>query len=57
MTRICDDVEVAVDEILARVGPVIAQPCLKRLKLDAPAGFQSRIAQRLLVLELRARGR
>jgi acyl-CoA hydrolase len=24
MTRICDDVEVAVDEILARVGPVIA---------------------------------
>ncbi len=36
--------------------PAAAQPYLQRMKLDAPADFQSRIARRLLVLELKERG-
>lgn len=42
----------------ARVGdiPDAARPYLARVGLDAPVGLQERIAQKLLVLELRARG-
>ena len=36
--------------------PPAALPYLQRLKLDAPADFQSRISRRLLVLELEAQG-
>ena len=47
---------VLLDAMKVRSIPAAARPYLARLKLDAPADFQARIAQRLLVLELRERG-
>ncbi len=44
------------DALRAGPAPAGAAPYLARMKLDAPADFQSRIARRLLVLELRAQG-
>jgi acyl-CoA hydrolase len=44
------------DVLRVRGIPPAARPYLERLKLDAPADLRSRIAQKLLLLELRERG-